>query len=251
MNVVHDPTVPARPTAKPREQRRETTSARILDAAQQILEAEGLAGLTMQRLAAEVGFTVGASYRYFASKDELVAALQRRVLETLGADLAAALERFDARKPRAGMLTALTRVAIVARVYATLGTRRPTDARLLSLLMGEPRQVLPPELGRVNTEIALRVAGQALAPLAAARSERALGDGDDGERALVLWASLQGVAQTRKLERWGVPGLELDRLADALVRALLVGWGAEPARAREALARAVEIVPDDREGGDR
>lgn len=238
MSRVHESTV----KGKPREQRREATSARILDAAQQILEAEGLEGLTMQRLAAEVGFTVGASYRYFASKDELVAALQRRVFDALGEDLIAALGRHDARHSRPGMLPALTRVAIVARVYSTLGARRPTDARLLALLTADPRNVLGSGLGEANTQVALRVGGQAIAVLAAARAERALAEGDDLERGLVLWASLQGIAQTRKLEKWGVPGLASDRLAEALVRALLVGWGADPARAGEALARAAELV---------
>ncbi|MDQ3031110.1 MAG: hypothetical protein M3Y87_01740, partial [Myxococcota bacterium] len=78
------------------------------------------------------------------------------------------------------------------------------------------------------------------------RTQDALSAGDDVERGLVLWASLQGVAQTRKLERWAFPGLDADRLAERLALTLFVGWGAEPSRAREALARAHEIGRADR-----
>lgn len=242
MNVVHDsPSVRAVP-ATLREQRREATTARILETAQRILEADGLDALTMQRLASELGYTVGATYRYFGSKDEIVAALQRRVFEALGEDLRDALQRFEAKRPRPGMLTALTKVAIVARVYASLGARRPTDARLLARMLGDPTNVLAEDLGDANTQLAIRIGAEAMQVLAEARTERALSEGEDVERALVLWASLQGIAQTRKLERWGVPGLASDALADALVRALLVGWGAEPSRAKESLARAAEIV---------
>lgn len=222
--------------------RREATSERFLDAAEEILGAEGMDALTMQRLAAEVGCAVGAAYRYHASKEAIVAALQRRVFLGLAADLEAALARFDARAPRAGMLTALARVAVVARVYATLTQRRPLHARLLSRMMADPENVLDDAHGMASMKVAVGIGAACVRELRAAREGGALGPGDDVERALVLWASLQGVAQTRKLERWKVPGLSAEVLAEQLVRTLLVGWGAEPARAREALARAAEVV---------
>lgn len=228
--------------ASPRQKRREATSERILEIAASILERDGLEALTMQRLASELGYTVGATYRYYASKDAIVAALQRRVFEALETDLRAALDALESRGARPGMLASLTRVALVARVYATIATRRPLDARLLTMMLGDPSPVLQPELGAANVEVALRIGSEAVRELAAARESGALGAGDDVERALVLWASLQGVAQTRKLERFGIPGLSTDRIAEQLVRTLLAGWGAEPARAREALARAAEIV---------
>jgi AcrR family transcriptional regulator len=232
----------AHATLTPRQTRREATSERILDAAERLLESEGPDALTMQRLAAEIGYTVGAAYRYFASKDAIVAALQRRVFDGLSRDLAAALERFEAERPRAGKLTALTRVAIVARVYATLGSRRPTHARLVARMLAEPENLLDDAHGGANTLVALELGAQAVRELAGARESEALEPGDDLERALVLWSGLSGVMQGKKLERWGVPGLETERLADAMVRTLLVGWGAEPARAREALGRAATFV---------
>jgi AcrR family transcriptional regulator len=238
--VIHDS--PESAPRSGRARRREESAARILEGAQRILEEGGMEALTMQRLAAELGFTVGATYRYFASKDEIVAALQRRVFDGLAADLALGLRRLDELRPRPGKLASLTRVAVVARTYTTLADRRPTDARLLALMLADPRNVLGTELGGQNAKVATAVGADGVREIAAAQAAGALDEGDPIERGLVLWASLQGIAQTRKLERWGIPGLSSARLADAAIRALLVGWGAEPARAREALARAAEIV---------
>jgi hypothetical protein len=41
---------------------------------------------------------------------------------------------------------------------------------------------------------------------------------------------MQGVLQLRKLGRFGVAGLALDRLAPIALRTLLMGWGADGAR---------------------
>lgn len=221
--------------ASPRAVRREKASERILDTAEAILGAEGMSALTMQRLASELGFTVGATYRYFASKEAIVAAIQRRVIALLSDDLGAMLD--------ASIDDPLVRVAVVARIYTTLGTRRPLHASLLSRMMGEPVNVLDAALATPNLQLALEIGAIGLRELGAARSAGAIEAGNDVERGLVLWASLTGIAQTRKLERWQVPGLRTDALADQLVRTLLVGWGADSKKVKDAVARAKKLVP--------
>jgi AcrR family transcriptional regulator len=57
--------------------------AEILDAAVAIADAEGIDALSMQRLAAELGFTTMALYRYVASKDDLV----MLAVDAVGADV--------------------------------------------------------------------------------------------------------------------------------------------------------------------
>ena len=52
--------------------------------ARRIITADGLAALTMQRVADDVGCAVGSLYRYFSSKDALIAELQRDAIERLG-----------------------------------------------------------------------------------------------------------------------------------------------------------------------
>ena len=191
----------------------------------------------MQRLATELGYTVGATYRYFDSKEAIVAALQRRVFVGLSTDVGAMLDGKTSDP--------LVRVAIVARIYNTLAARRPLHARLLSRMMGEPGNVLPAAHAHPNMRIALDIGAAGVRELAAARQAGVLGAGHDLERGLVLWASLSGIAQTRKLERWQVHGLSADALADELVTTLLVGWGADPKKTNDAMARAKKLVPSD------
>jgi len=56
------------------------TLARIADAAIAIADAEGLAAVSMQRVAADLGYTKMSLYRYLPGKTELVAAMLERGL---------------------------------------------------------------------------------------------------------------------------------------------------------------------------
>jgi TetR/AcrR family tetracycline transcriptional repressor len=60
--------------------RTELTSARILDAAQALIEREGDDALTFRRLGSELGADPTAAYRHFRNKDELLLALGDRLL---------------------------------------------------------------------------------------------------------------------------------------------------------------------------
>lgn len=67
-------TVPA-VTPRTSRPRREDVRARILDAAASVVAERGLAGASVDQVAAAAGFTKGAVYSNFASKDELFLAL--------------------------------------------------------------------------------------------------------------------------------------------------------------------------------
>jgi TetR/AcrR family transcriptional regulator, repressor for uid operon len=63
--------------------------ARILDAAERCFVRTGFHRTTMQHVAAEAGMSAGNLYRYFASKDAIVAALSERDRAEMAADFAA------------------------------------------------------------------------------------------------------------------------------------------------------------------
>jgi AcrR family transcriptional regulator len=65
---------------------------RILDAASKVFAAEGFAGATIDAIGQAAGFTKGAVYSNFESKDELFLALLDREFELRGAQIATALE---------------------------------------------------------------------------------------------------------------------------------------------------------------
>ncbi|MFE5334310.1 TetR/AcrR family transcriptional regulator [Isoptericola sp. NPDC056573] len=61
--------------------RRELSIERIVEAAVEIADAEGLAGVSMARVAKSLGFTTMSLYRYVTSKDDLLLLMQEVVLD--------------------------------------------------------------------------------------------------------------------------------------------------------------------------
>jgi AcrR family transcriptional regulator len=86
-----------------REESREQTHQRLLDAAQSVIAKKGLAGTSVEDIAAAAGYTRGAFYSNFRSKGDLFIELLRRdhrqahdaMSEILGADLQ--LEQLEQR----------------------------------------------------------------------------------------------------------------------------------------------------------
>ncbi len=202
----------------------------ILDAAMGIVAAEGFDALTVTRLADALDLTAGALYRYFTSKDEIVAALQAR-------GLAAIRQRFVEQQagwtlPRAATQAALCRLVASARFYLALGHEEPLLSRWIGVSLAEGRQLeegvakatVAPELGALLSSAA--------GMFAQAAEVGALAPGHALERTVIFWSALQGVAASAKLARlvpdaaagWYTPG----RLGGALTRSLLCGWGADP-----------------------
>jgi AcrR family transcriptional regulator len=73
---------------RPREHNKRTARA-LLDAAERIVETDGLDALSVRRVADEVGTTTRAVYSLFGSKEGLVVALGTRAFLLLGAAIAA------------------------------------------------------------------------------------------------------------------------------------------------------------------
>ncbi len=78
---------------------------RILDAASTVFAAEGFAGATIDAIGQAAGFTKGAVYSNFESKDELFLALLDREFERRGQQIATTLESGDDVAAAAGTLS--------------------------------------------------------------------------------------------------------------------------------------------------
>jgi AcrR family transcriptional regulator len=76
----------------PRQARSRATVEVILGGAARILEEEGLAGLTTNRVAERAGVSIGSLYQYFPARDAILAELVRRMRLGMSADLLAAIE---------------------------------------------------------------------------------------------------------------------------------------------------------------
>jgi AcrR family transcriptional regulator len=219
----------------PRARRRDANLARILDAAMELVAQGGLEALSMGRLAEAVDYTAGALYRYFPSKDALLAHLVAQVLEEAQGFLA----RTEASLPTGSF--PLTRVFALAQGYREFARERPHSFGLLAMTMADPRVLLPQyaDAAPVTQQViaTLEPLAQALGDAEAAGQ---LEPGDVMERTLGLFAMLQGLLMLHKQARFAPSVLDLDRLIPQSVRTLLLGWGA---KARAAEAALVKFQP--------
>lgn len=237
-----------------REKRREATIERIVDTALQLLEREGFEALTIQRLAKELGYAVGALYRYFRSKDALLVALLHRIMDRVGQDMSAGLEWVERERHERlageelpadtppGASEGLLRLVVVCNVYVAFAQSRRTEYGLISTLIGDPREVLATEAAAPIVRSLIRLQLMLTGVIDDAVRSGALVPGDARERGVILWSAMQGVLQLRKLGRFGVAGFELDRLVPIALRTLLIGWGADAQLIDQLTPHALEIA---------
>lgn len=227
-------------------ERRDARRQELLAAARALVAEDGLAGLTVHALARRLGVAVGGLYRYVPGKSGLLVLLQEEALEGLAAEVAAAVDA--SRLVAARRQVADPRAAALSHLLAALGPvlagphLDPVRHRLLDGALSAPEQLLAEdELARVNA--ALRpLLGRFEALLHEAALAGALAPGAADERTRLLWAAVHGLGHFRKRDRAEPARLRVDRLAPALLRTLLVGFGGEPAVVDAAL-RAAGLGP--------
>ncbi|MEZ4236330.1 MAG: helix-turn-helix domain-containing protein [Myxococcota bacterium] len=208
-----------------RTRQRQRTAAEIVDAAEELVLDADLDALTVQAIARGVGMTAGALYRYFPGREAIVAAVQARVIR----DLCAAVDAAEARPDP------LARLGAAGRALLAFAQAQPRRYGLLSRMLAVPHPLVSDAYAAEALPVALATAARIRGWLAAARAEGALAPGDDGVRLAAWWAAVHGAVQLHKLARF-TPDADAARVAPAALEALLVGWGADPAAARRALA---------------
>jgi len=220
------------PPVSSKEQRREERVRQILDAALDVVLEHGVEGVTIQRMAKILRWSVGALYRYFPGKEAVLAELQIRVLSELGDSTVQAIE--DALvSPQSAMFPpgdrALLALLVAADSYRRMADEQPARFALISGIIATPRQVLQ---GKDAESVGLALGGlldRVTRLVEQAEEAEALQPGSAPARTLLLWSSLTGILQMRKLARLDprlddIPGMVL-----LLVESLMRGWGADPA----------------------
>ena len=200
--------------------KRELKSEAVLDAATAVLEAEGLDGLTLGRVAGEMDLVPAALYRYYDSKDALLAGLQRRAVAEIGEVIQQALVKAPAGE--------LARLLTIAEAYATLPQKAPQAWHLVSLMLAEPKPLLSAEQAARTAPLLGALVLEVCDTLERAAAAKLISKGDVPERMLAFWAAIHGAAALVKFRLW-VPQMADSRtIALDAVSALLRGWGADP-----------------------
>lgn len=236
MNVSHELTEePGRV-----ERKREARTSAILDEAMAILARDGLEALTLGHLAKSLGYVPAALYRYFDSKDSLLAAMQRRAITEIHGGLGEAERALDLAVEAAGAAPGVAILAKLlggARYYLELPRTHPEAAFLVALLMGDPRPLLSDEESRQTAPLLLALIADVEAMFRTAEGDaggRELSPGNSVERTLAFWAALSGALSLEKARRIAPALPSPADIGGVAVKALLVGWGATPGDVEQA-----------------
>lgn len=237
MNVIH---------ASPRstDRRREARTEALLDVALRVLAQGGVEALTLARVAEESGVVTTALYRYFPSKNALLAGLEARAVATLHERLrahrAALTQRLGAagEPPKAQALAALLSLPAF---YAEARAAMPEAFRLLLTLLGDPTLRLTDDEASPQVPQIVALVSEIADLFERAAAVGALPAGDVAQRTRITWATLQGALALAKLERFDAALGDTATLGTDALTALLCGWGARPALVSQ--ARGLLVSP--------
>lgn len=236
VNAVYKVNVDHAGELRPHQRRRKQTQQRIVDAAKELVLTEGSAALSIKAVAARVDFTPGALYRYFDSKE----ALLTEVVSAVIGDVREVLE--EARVQHQDPLVGVVAQCLAYRAFAQ---ENPNGFALLMTMAGDPHIWIE---AKDNATAAMVAMVDALAPVAGclegASGRGLLTPGNAPERAVLLFAGLQGVLQLRKQERMMPSFLDTGRLAQSMMRTLLLGFGAEDHFLEAAIAAVESRTPE-------
>ena len=191
--------------------------ALILDAAEEIIEAQGLAGLSAREIARRIGYSPGTIYNMFANLDDVVLNVEARVLDALEQRLAEVGpdKVGDGAGDGAGADDPLIRIA---RAYLAFTQEKP---RLWNLLFEHhmPRGAQLPPWYQQKLEALTAQMERALASYFPPGSE------DERRRAAhALWAGVHGITSLSTADKLSVVTTETaGRLIDNLIGTYLAG----------------------------
>ncbi len=180
----------------------------ILDAAQEIIESNGLTGLSAREIARRIGYSPGTIYNMFENLDDVVLHVEARVLDALDKRLAESLQVPEPNR----------RIQRLAQSYLSFTHEKP---KLWNLLFEHhlPSGTDLPAWYQQKLEGLLARVEESLAPLFPA--------GHDAERqrtARVLWAGVHGITSLATADKLSIVTAEAaNTLIDDLVGTYLAG----------------------------
>lgn len=181
----------------------------ILEAARDIIESDGLAGLSAREIARRIGYSPGTIYNMYQNLDDVVLHVEARVLDELEVRLASV---FDVGTPGPDTLPAL------AHAYLSFTHEKP---KLWNLLFEHhmPKDAVLPDWYQQKLEGLLKRVEQSLAPLFPPGREA-----DRQRAARVLWAGVHGITSLSTADKLSIVTTEAaTRLIDDLVHTYIRG----------------------------
>jgi AcrR family transcriptional regulator len=184
----------------------------ILEASQDIIVTQGLAGLSAREIARRIGYSPGTIYNMFENLDDVVLHVEARLLDALDARLSAVLQEGQPGET----------VRNLAQAYLSFTHERP---KLWNLLFEHhlPAGAQLPSWYQEKLEGLMARIETALAPHFAAGREV-----ERQRTARVLWAGVHGITSLSTADKLSVVTSEsATRMVDDLVGTYLAGLKAQ------------------------
>lgn len=181
--------------------------ARICAVAEAQFAERGLKSTSMRSIAAEMGWTVAALYRYFANKDALLTATR-----------SAALNRFSDRIEAAYAETPdlWDRSRAIGQAYVDFAFEQPQAYQLI-FAFTQQRDPVPPELAQAELR-----SNRTVTEYVREMTEAGLLDGDPEVLGRAYWVALHGLIVLKMAGRIESPG-EFETLRHEIARLLTRG----------------------------
>jgi AcrR family transcriptional regulator len=227
-----------------RERAREAKRQRILLAAGEVIDRDGLPGLTMQAVADQIDCAVGTLYTAYESKAALLVALEADAVDRLEESYRTARAEWEEPLGEEDLeddLVAVVQLLAYGGFLAAASVVFRDEVTLVRHLLGEVDARTPPlerSAARDLAPVVHRLLDPPLARLGEAVAAGAISGADGPARAIGWVAGLLGVL---RLERLAPVDRHLFRaavLGRHLTEDLVVGWGAE----RDAVDVAAGVV---------
>lgn len=186
-----------------------------LEAAESIVAAQGLEGLSARKVASAIGYTVGTLYLVFENIDDLILQVNARTLDRLYARLAET--QAGARDGRDWLLQ-------LGEVYIRFADEDPHRwSMIFEHRLAEGREL--PEWYEDKIERMFAIVEEALAPLAEGRPRTEV-----AQAARVIWGGVHGICILALADRLGIAGVDsVQDLSESLISNYLAGFTAATA----------------------
>lgn len=218
-----------------------------MDAAWEIVSAEGLDGLTMQRITERVGCAEGTIYNYFATREILLAEMETMALETIGLGVVDVIARVNEEmdSDTDDALRSLAVVVAVGTAWIDAERVHPREVELSRRIFTHHSNVFSLESGAELPTTSRPFVDMAALMFDETADKGAIAPGDGFERAVVFLSGSTGVLLASTLARWDGRVAVATEFAHGMLRDLLMAWGADPdmLAAATAIAANVKLQP--------
>ena len=174
-----------------REREREGRKMQILNAARSLLFEEGLQATSINKIAKSAELGVGTIYSYFASKEEIFAALQEEGIELLHSKIKKKVDRV--KNPE-------NRIKTIARVYVDFSRENKDYFDIINYFLSSPGTFFSPSVKNRIDQHGNRILSLIVNAIDQGVDCRAFKSVDARAFAMMFWAALHGLMQFEKLK---------------------------------------------------